>query len=255
MCLYILTSMKPSTFLSITFLYTMGSATSAKPRRGYVFKDCALVSNSAEMKGSKLGGLIDAHSTVIRLNFPKIIGFGQDVGTRTNLVWTNDRHMRQLHDRYKRPESIYGEYYPLEYKRASVFMNSVFEKATTPTIALNACRGFATKFRLSWKCKHAPWSSYRMAQKMAVHVGMPGHFPSTGWHAVSHLIRICQQLTLYGFVSGIATGHYWVDGIVDTPKHKMHQEHEMLTSKLPAFFQNRLVAYRSDNASYPHIFE
>ena len=201
------------------------------------------------MKGSNLGALIDAHSTVVRLNFPKVSGFGQDVGTATNLVWTNDRHMGQLLDRYKSPASIYGEYYPLQYKRVSVIMNSVFEKANNPSNAMKACRSFASKFRLSWKCKHAPWSSYRMAQKMAAFVGMPGHFPSTGWHAVSHLIRICQQLTLYGFGSGVATGHYWVAGIVDTPKHKMHQEHEMLATKLPSFFENRLSVYKIDNAS------
>ena len=41
---------------------------------------CAVVGNSARLKGSALGGAIDAHATVLRFNEAPTLGFQRDVG-------------------------------------------------------------------------------------------------------------------------------------------------------------------------------
>jgi hypothetical protein len=55
-------------------------------RRLAAARRVALVGNGSGPRGRGLGAEIDAHDTVVRVNYPVLSGFGADVGTRTDVV-------------------------------------------------------------------------------------------------------------------------------------------------------------------------
>tara|TARA_R100000008_G_C3571903_1_gene162708 strand:+ start:49 stop:828 length:780 start_codon:yes stop_codon:yes gene_type:complete len=49
-------------------------------------QSACIVGKSDSLKGKKLGQIIDSHDVVVRVNFPPVLGYEEDVGTKTNHV-------------------------------------------------------------------------------------------------------------------------------------------------------------------------
>lgn len=49
-------------------------------------QSACIVGKSDSLKGKKLGKIIDSHDVVVRVNFPPVLGYEEDVGTKTNHV-------------------------------------------------------------------------------------------------------------------------------------------------------------------------
>ncbi|CAB4067136.1 unnamed protein product [Lepeophtheirus salmonis] len=71
------------------------------------FKTCALVGNSGSLIGSNLGGFIDSHDLVIRLNHAKTAGYKDDVGCRTDIRFVNSLVLKKKKYKYFFPNSMY----------------------------------------------------------------------------------------------------------------------------------------------------
>nr|XP_040571598.1 beta-galactoside alpha-2,6-sialyltransferase 2-like [Lepeophtheirus salmonis] len=71
------------------------------------FNTCALVGNAGSLIGSNLGGFIDSHDLVIRLNHAKTDGYGVDVGVKTDIRFVNSLLLKQNKFDYFNPKNMY----------------------------------------------------------------------------------------------------------------------------------------------------
>ncbi|CAG0921361.1 unnamed protein product [Notodromas monacha] len=63
---------------------------------GTTFKTCACVSSSGLLKGKKLGKFIDSHDVVLRMNLAPVVGYEEDVGSKTTIRILNNSVLRWI---------------------------------------------------------------------------------------------------------------------------------------------------------------
>uniref|UniRef100_A0A4W6DNN0 ST3 beta-galactoside alpha-2,3-sialyltransferase 1 n=1 Tax=Lates calcarifer TaxID=8187 RepID=A0A4W6DNN0_LATCA len=122
-------------------------------------KICAVVGNSANLKGSRYGPLIDFHDIVIRINRGRTKGYEADVGTKTT--------------------------YHIMYPESATYLE-------------NTTRLIMFPFKSSdflWLMKNPEFMKY----VHEAWLGNKGYYPSTGFLTFALSLFLCDEVTVFGF--------------------------------------------------------
>ncbi|XP_056274914.1 CMP-N-acetylneuraminate-beta-galactosamide-alpha-2,3-sialyltransferase 1-like [Pseudoliparis swirei] len=169
------------------------------PPRADHRKTCAVVGNSANLKKSHHGPLIDSQDVIIRMNRGRIKGFEADVGTRTT-----------HHVMY--PESA------LDLENTTHLVLFAFKILDLEWVTKALSTGFSGR-------SYAPIRSKIKANKNLVMVLNPafmryvhevwlqrrGRYPSTGFMALVLALHMCDEVHVFGYGadSDGNWSHYW----------------------------------------------
>uniref|UniRef100_A0A4W6D4S3 ST3 beta-galactoside alpha-2,3-sialyltransferase 1 n=1 Tax=Lates calcarifer TaxID=8187 RepID=A0A4W6D4S3_LATCA len=145
-------------------------------------KICAVVGNSANLKGSRYGPLIDFHDIVIRINRGRTKGYEADVGTKTT-----------YHIMY--PESAtYLEnttrliMFPFKSMLLVITKYAHFPLHLAINVSSNRENGAVAILSPEFmKYVHEAW------------LGNKGYYPSTGFLTFALSLFLCDEVTVFGF--------------------------------------------------------
>lgn len=137
------------------------------------FNSCALVSSSSALRGRKLGGEIDAHEIVMRLNNAPTKGHEPDVGSRTSVRFTNEAYQgfREAGD-----EAVIGKWRDVvDAKRDKRLLSMMAKKLhpMNPAFTKYVDAGFMKAFK--------------------------GEHPTSGFINLLLLAHVCARVDAYGF--------------------------------------------------------
>lgn len=160
---------------------------------------CAVVGNSANLKGSRYGHLIDLHNVIIRMNTGRTAGYEEDVGTRTT-------------HRVMYPESA------VDLDDQTHLVLFPFKIMDIEWLIKALTTGFTGK-------SYMPVKSTIKANKDLVMVVNPafmmhvhevwlakrGKYPSTGFMALVLALHMCEEVHVFGFGADKDGNwsHYW----------------------------------------------
>ncbi|XP_051811193.1 CMP-N-acetylneuraminate-beta-galactosamide-alpha-2,3-sialyltransferase 1-like [Acanthochromis polyacanthus] len=162
-------------------------------------RTCAVVGNSVNLKRSHYGPLIDFHDVVIRMNFGRINGYEEDVGTRTT-------------HRVMYPESA------VDLDNTTHLVLFPFKIQDLEWLIMAFTTGFTGKSYAAVKSKVQANKDLVMVVNPAfmryVHdiwLDKKGEYPSTGFMALVLALHICDQVRVFGFGadSDGNWSHYW----------------------------------------------
>lgn len=150
-------------------------------------RTCAVVGNSVNLKGSHYGPLIDFQDIIIRMNFAKIKGYENDVGTRTT-------------HRVMYPESA------VDLDNSTHLVLFPFKILDLEWVIKAVSTGFYGR-------SYAPMKSKIKANKDLVMVvnpafmrysheiwlGKKGTYPSTGFMTLILALHICDEVHVFGY--------------------------------------------------------
>ncbi|KPP79260.1 alpha-N-acetylgalactosaminide alpha-2,6-sialyltransferase 5-like, partial [Scleropages formosus] len=162
-------------------------------------KNCALVTSSGHLIGSKRGKEIDRTECVIRMNDAPTRSFGQDVGQRTSLrVVAHSSMQRVLHRRHEllnaSQDTVFIFWGPSSYMRRDGkglvynnlrLMNQVLPKLKVFIISRQKMLQFDELF------KRETGKDRRMSNSWL----------STGWFTMAIALELCERINVYGMVA------------------------------------------------------
>ncbi|XP_008419751.1 CMP-N-acetylneuraminate-beta-galactosamide-alpha-2,3-sialyltransferase 1-like [Poecilia reticulata] len=150
-------------------------------------RTCAVVGNSVNLKGSHYGPLIDFQDIVIRMNFAKIKGYENDVGTRTThrvmypesaVDLDNSTHLVLF------PFKILDIEWAIKATTSTFYNGS--HKFMKPNIKVN--RDLVMVVNPAFmKYSHVVW------------LGKKGRYPSTGFMTFILALHICDEIHVFGY--------------------------------------------------------
>lgn len=232
----------------------------AAPWRAYspAYRNCSVVGSGASLRGSQLGGLIDSHQLVIRVNriAENIAAASEDLGSRTDAFFTTLCNVKQNATLWV----------PLQGHAAVDEVHRTCHLRTG-----DGCPFRRVVLRGPPKC------SQHFARLTRTHLAVPVHVEdealardvdelvklaagsglydtSTGFHAVLTMALQCRKLTAFGF-DGVGT----YDGHAITTEHALTLEHSLLrllqrgsVGGLPRGWERTSMRIFGASASRPH---
>ena len=172
----------------------------------------ALVANGPSLKASKAGEAIDAHDLVIRCNFPVFTPFGEDVGTRADIVFFNESLVDALPNLMNK-EGAYASCFGLAFhpEPGPLFSPELYEKTMTGQIS-----------RISPKLREFYRSFFYTR-------------PTTGLMAIILIsVVLGKNLTIYGFdFYKQSSAHYFPSSSPVFLGHELQYEQWFLQTFLP----------------------
>uniref|UniRef100_M4A1W0 CMP-N-acetylneuraminate-beta-galactosamide-alpha-2,3-sialyltransferase 1 n=1 Tax=Xiphophorus maculatus TaxID=8083 RepID=M4A1W0_XIPMA len=153
----------------------------------YTCRTCAVVGNSANLKRSHYGPLIDYQDVVIRMNFAKIKGYEEHVGTKTTYHVMYPESAMDLHN------STHLVFFPFKIMDLEWLI-----KAFTTGFYGTSYAPVKTKIRANkdlvmvinpefMKYSHEKW------------LEKEGAYPSTGFMTLIFALHICDEIHVFGF--------------------------------------------------------
>ncbi|KAJ8267553.1 hypothetical protein COCON_G00127250 [Conger conger] len=189
-------------------------------------RTCAVVGNSANLKGSHYGALIDSNDFVIRMNKAPTLGYEKDVGRRTT-----------HHVMY--PESatdLQNDTHLLLIPFKILDLEWIISALTTGTIKRTRMPVMA-KIKAN-KNKVLIYSPTFF--KYVYDFWLKGHglYPSTGFLTLMFAIHICDEVNVFGFGAdkGGNWQHYWENNLLHGFHHTGQHDgnHEYIVTMLLA---------------------
>eukprot|EP00873_Tetraselmis_striata_P028293 jgi/Tetstr1/448557/TSEL_035815.t1 len=160
----------------------------------HMHKTCALVGNSGILLGSNIGTKIDAHDAVMRINFPPLRNFENDVGSKTTYDFSNRENARRLLNARHLPRRtgqstiVYFEV-SSPVNRRSLFSPLMEKYPEQPIHFLHP--DFVFRSMRLWAELQLEMEA-RMKKKFKKK-------PMSGWLAMMFMVQMCETLDVYGF--------------------------------------------------------
>ncbi|CAL4982393.1 unnamed protein product [Urochloa decumbens] len=189
------------------------------------FPTCAVVGNSGILLGAGHGPQIDAHTFIIRLNNARIAGYAGDVGTRTSLSFVNSNilHRCAARSATTTPGGCdchpYGRGVPLAmYVSQPAHLLDALICNATATPPTSPFPLLVTAARLDAVCARV--AKYYSMRRFVAATGEPAsnwtrrhderyfHY-SSGLQAVVMALRVCDELSLFGFGKAPGARHHY----------------------------------------------
>uniref|UniRef100_A0A3P8S7J5 ST3 beta-galactoside alpha-2,3-sialyltransferase 1 n=1 Tax=Amphiprion percula TaxID=161767 RepID=A0A3P8S7J5_AMPPE len=139
-------------------------------------RTCAVVGNSANLKGSHYGPLIDFHDIVIRINRGRTTGYEADVGTKTT------HHVFYPESAPWLANTTYLMFFP--FKISDFLMSFTSNREDS---AVNSRRIVMVLNPAFMRYVHDAW------------LGKRGYYPSTGFLTFALSLQICDEVNVFGF--------------------------------------------------------
>ena len=179
--------------------------------------NCAIVSNSGSLIGSKLGEEIDSHDIVMRFNNAPAFPYKEDVGTKTSIRLINSQLL--LNDKFNISSShLYrnrvkfvwdASDYSLDYNKWFKKSHKFFESFKN-VLKLFPNETFAILDpKLIWK-------SWDLLQS-TTRINIPKNPPTSGFLGIIVLLKFCSKLDIYEYIPSIRMTekcHYY-DNTID----------------------------------------
>ncbi|KAM4614852.1 CMP-N-acetylneuraminate-poly-alpha-2,8-sialyltransferase [Polymixia lowei] len=168
------------------------------PLKNRRFKTCAVVGNSGVLLNSGCGKEIDSHDFVIRCNLAPLVGYANDVGTRSNFTTMNPSVIQRVYGSLKNNTDTERLVHRLRMLNDSLlwipaFMVKGGEKHVECVNQLIVKRKLAVKTAYpSLRLIHAV-RGYWLTNKINI------KRPSTGLLMYTLATRFCDEIHLYGF--------------------------------------------------------
>ncbi|XP_040569980.1 beta-galactoside alpha-2,6-sialyltransferase 2 [Lepeophtheirus salmonis] len=167
------------------------------------FKTCALVGNAGSLIGSNLGGFIDTHDLVIRLNHAKTAGYEVDVGSKTDIRIVNSLVLKKEKFNYYDPKGMYQSNETIYVTFEISGVNQGFEYWTKTQ------KSFLERYfkqRLLKKDQKFYMLDYRSLWSMQRWLSSLGKYPvvqfipSSGFIAFHTMLSHCDIIRLFEFI-------------------------------------------------------
>eukprot|EP00249_Psilotum_nudum_P009498 c21974_g1_i1 orf=81-1133(+) len=192
----------------------VGGVPSSSESNSKRYASCAVVGNSGILLQRRLGGFIDSHEMVIRLNNAKTGGFERFVGSKTTLAFVNSNILRACRRSPNCRCHPYGLQVPMviyicqllhfmdvtmcsQWFQAPLLVTDArFDRLCTRIVKYYSLRNFIQKTGGN----PVDWSS--------AHEGSLFHY-SSGMQAVMLALGVCEKVSILGFgKASNATHHY-----------------------------------------------
>ncbi|KAM7372854.1 hypothetical protein PAMP_007749 [Pampus punctatissimus] len=152
-------------------------------------RTCAVVGNSANLKGSHYGALIDFHDIVIRMNHGRTKGYEEDVGTKTT------HHVMYPQSSTNLDNTTHLVLFPFRIDHLLWLIKTFTPGTTNVTFNRenNAVNRIANKDLVMIlnpafiKYVHEMWLEKK------------GRYPSTGFLTVALSTQMCDEISVFGF--------------------------------------------------------
>ncbi|XP_063000577.1 alpha-N-acetyl-neuraminyl-2,3-beta-galactosyl-1,3-N-acetyl-galactosaminide alpha-2,6-sialyltransferase [Elgaria multicarinata webbii] len=175
------------------------SVPDGKPLAHAPCRQCAVVSSSGQMLGSRLGKEIDAKECVLRMNQAPTQGYEGDVGGRSTVRVVSHTSI---------PLLLRNQSYFFKQSRDTVYV------IWGPTRLMNREKvGLAYRTLLKVKEMYPGLRLYTLTEKMMAHCDelfqletgknrmKSGSFLSTGWFTMVLALELCEQIFVFGMVN------------------------------------------------------
>ncbi|XP_015225641.1 PREDICTED: CMP-N-acetylneuraminate-beta-galactosamide-alpha-2,3-sialyltransferase 1-like [Cyprinodon variegatus] len=149
-------------------------------------RTCAVVGNSVNLKGSHYGPLIDFQDIVIRMNYAKIKGYEEDVGTRTT------HHVMYPESAVDLDNSTHLVLFPFKVLDLQWVM-----KAITMGFYGRSYAPIKTKIKANKDLVMVLNPAF-MRYVHEIWLKKKGNYPSTGFMAFIFALHICDEVCLLG---------------------------------------------------------
>ncbi|XP_071690417.1 beta-1,6-galactosyltransferase GALT29A-like [Rutidosis leptorrhynchoides] len=224
---------------------------------GMKFKTCAVVGNSGILLKSNLGGVIDGHEFVIRLNNARTRGFERNAGSKTNLSFVNSNILHLCARREGCFCHPYGEKVPimmymcqmihfLDYVVCNNSSNKSLLIVTEPQFDV-LCARIVKYYSVLRFVKETGKSLDSWAGS---HDGSNFHY-SSGMQAVMLAIGICDKVSIFGFgKSDSAKHHYHTNQKGELHLHDYQAEYDLYQDLVE---RPEAVPFISDKFKFPPV--
>ncbi|XP_007239969.3 ST3 beta-galactoside alpha-2,3-sialyltransferase 8 [Astyanax mexicanus] len=162
-------------------------------------RTCAVVGNSGNLRDSKYGELIDAHSIVFRMNKATTVGFERDVGNKTT------HHFMYPESAVDLQPGVHLVLLPFKLRDLQWVTSalSTGEIKTTYTRVKERVQAEKDKIIVVnpgfFKYTHDHWTEHH------------GRYPSTGMLAIVFALHLCDEVSVFGYGADLQGNwhHYW----------------------------------------------
>uniref|UniRef100_A0A3P8S698 ST3 beta-galactoside alpha-2,3-sialyltransferase 1 n=1 Tax=Amphiprion percula TaxID=161767 RepID=A0A3P8S698_AMPPE len=143
-------------------------------------RTCAVVGNSANLKGSHYGPLIDFHDIVIRINRGRTTGYEADVGTKTT------HHVFYPESAPWLANTTYLMFFPFKISDF-LWWPSLLRSLPVLSYSLSGSYQVMVLNPAFMRYVHDAW------------LGKRGYYPSTGFLTFALSLQICDEVNVFGF--------------------------------------------------------
>ncbi|KAK1411926.1 hypothetical protein QVD17_32785 [Tagetes erecta] len=220
------------------------------------YKTCAVVGNSGILLKSDLGGVIDSHEFVIRLNNARTRGFEANVGSKTSLSFVNSNILHLCARREACFCHPYGEKVPimmymcqmthfLDYVVCNTSHNAPL-LITDPRFDV-LCARIVKYYSASRFVKE---TGKPLEEWAGSHDGSNFHY-SSGMQAVMLALGICEKVSIFGFgKSDLAKHHYHTNQKAELHLHDYEAEYDLYRDLAE---RPEAVPFVSDKFKFPRV--
>ncbi|KAI3511898.1 hypothetical protein L1887_19058 [Cichorium endivia] len=223
---------------------------------GSKYKTCAVVGNSGILLKTDLGGLIDSHEFVIRLNNARTGGYERNVGSKTSLSFVNSNILHLCARREGCFCHPYGEKVPIMMYMCQmihfldyVVCNSSHKSPlmiTDPRFDI-LCARIVKYYSASRFVKDTGKPLEEWANS---HDGSNFHY-SSGMQAVMLALGICEKVSIFGFgKSESAKHHYHTNQKGELHLHDYQAEYDLYQDLVE---RPEAIPFVSDKFKFPPV--
>ncbi|KAI3738615.1 hypothetical protein L2E82_28652 [Cichorium intybus] len=223
---------------------------------GSKYKTCAVVGNSGILLKTDLGGLIDSHEFVIRLNNARTGGYERNVGSKTSLSFVNSNILHLCARREGCFCHPYGEKVPIMMYMCQmihfldyVVCNSSHKSPlmiTDPRFDI-LCARIVKYYSASRFVKETGKPLDEWANS---HDGSNFHY-SSGMQAVMLALGICEKVSIFGFgKSESAKHHYHTNQKGELHLHDYQAEYDLYQDLVE---RPEAIPFVSDKFKFPPV--
>ncbi|KAK9058651.1 hypothetical protein SSX86_023493 [Deinandra increscens subsp. villosa] len=220
------------------------------------YKTCAVVGNSGILLKTNLGGLIDSHEFVIRLNNARTRGFEPSVGSKTSLSFVNSNILHLCSRREACFCHPYGERVPIMMYMCQMihFLDYVVCNSShkAPLLVSDPrfdvlCARIVKYYSVSRFVKQTgkPLDAWAGS-----HDGTSFHY-SSGMQAVMLALGVCEKVSIFGFgKSDSAKHHYHTNQKGELHLHDYEAEYDLYRDLVA---RPEAVPFVSDKFKFPPV--
>lgn len=223
---------------------------------GKKYKTCAVVGNSGILLKSALGGVIDSHEFVIRLNNARTTSFEIDVGKKTSVSFVNSNIIHLCARREGCFCHPYGENVPIvmyicqpvhfldytlcnsSHKAPLIITDPRFDVLCARIVKYYSLKKFLEVTGKSVE----EWGEF--------HDGANFHY-SSGMQAVMLALGICDKVSIFGFgKSDSAKHHYHTNQKAELRLHDYEAEYDLYRDMVE---RPQVIPFLSDKFKFPRV--
>lgn len=225
-------------------------------RSGLKYKTCAVVGNSGILLKTDLGGVIDSHEFVIRLNNARTGGFERNVGSKTSLSFVNSNILHLCARRESCFCHPYGENVPIMMYMCQMihFLDYVVCNSShkAPLLITDPqfdvlCARIVKYYSVSRFVKE---TGKPLEAWAGLHDGSNFHY-SSGMQAVMLALGICEKVSIFGFgKSDSAKHHYHTNQKGELHLHDYQAEYDLYEDLVE---RPEAIPFISDKFKFPPV--